>query len=131
MSGVNCHSEILQHKCSNFCKITKIREHNGRGRCTIAGSATSKNLYYKMAKKTITADRLDMRQIQLLQRINKQSLAKSKFHQERNLHMQSIINRQKAATYESELARLENARIKGPLSQESYNRMMELKAIIK
>jgi hypothetical protein len=84
-----------------------------------------------MAKKTITADRLDMRQIQLLQRINKQSLAKSKFHQERNLHMQSIINRQKAATYESELARLENARIKGPLSQESYNRMMELKAIIK
>ena len=84
-----------------------------------------------MAKKTITADRLDMRQIQLLQRINKQSLAKSKFHQERNLHMQSIINRQKAATYESELTRLENARIKGPLSQESYNRMMELKAIIK
>lgn len=84
-----------------------------------------------MAKKTITADRLDMRQIQLLQRINKQSLAKSKFHQERNLHMQSIINRQKAATYESELARLENARIKGPLSQESYNRMIELKAIIK
>jgi len=84
-----------------------------------------------MVKKTITADRLDMRQIQLLQRINKQSLAKSKFHQERNLHMQSIINRQKAATYESELARLENARIKGPLSQESYNRMMELKAIIK
>jgi hypothetical protein len=84
-----------------------------------------------MAKKTITADRLDMRQIQLLQRINKQSLAKSKFHQERNLHMQSIINRQKAATYESELNRLENARIKGPLSQESYNRMMELKAIIK
>ena len=84
-----------------------------------------------MAKKTITADRLDMRQIQLLQRINKQSLAKSKFHQERNLHMQSIINRQKAATYESELARLQNARIKGPLSQESYNRMMELKAIIK
>jgi hypothetical protein len=45
--------------------------------------------------------------------------------------MQSIINRQKAATYESELNRLENARIKGPLSQESYNRMMELKAIIK
>ena len=84
-----------------------------------------------MVKKTITADRLDMRQIQLLQRINKQSLAKSKFHQERNLHMQSIINRQKAATYESELARLENARIKGPLSQESYNRMIELKAIIK
>ena len=84
-----------------------------------------------MAKKTITADRLDMRQIQLLQRINKQSLSKSKFHQEWNLHMQSIINRQKAATYESELARLENARIKGPLSQESYNRMMELKAIIK
>jgi hypothetical protein len=84
-----------------------------------------------MAKKTITADRLDMRQIQLLQRINQQSLAKSKFHQERNLHMQSIINRQKAATYESELNRLENARIKGPLSQESYNRMMELKAIIK
>ena len=84
-----------------------------------------------MVKKTYTADRLDMRQIQLLQRINKQSLAKAKFHQERNLHMQSIINRQKAATYESELARLENARIKGPLSQESYNRMMTLKGIIK
>ena len=81
-------------------------------------------------KKLITADRLDMRQSQQLQRINKQSMAKAKFNQERNLHMQSIINRQKAATYESELARFENARIKGPFSQESYNRMVQLKGMI-
>ena len=84
-----------------------------------------------MAKrKTITADKLDMRQIQLLQRINKQSMEKAKFHQERNMHMQSIINRQKQATYESELARFETARIKGPLSQESYNRLQQLKTIL-
>ena len=84
-----------------------------------------------MKKKLITADRLDLRQIQLLQRINKQSMAKAKFHQERNMHMQSIVDRQKAATYESELARFENARIKGPLSQESYNRLQQLKAVLK
>ena len=82
-------------------------------------------------KKQITADRLDMRQIQQLQRMNRQSLAKEKFHQERNFHMQSIINRQKIATYESELSRFENARLKGRLSQESYNRMMQLKGLIK
>ena len=81
-------------------------------------------------KKTVTADKLDMRQIQLLQRINKQSMEKAKFHQERNMHMQSIIDRQKAATFESELARFENARIKGPPSQESYNRLQQLKSIL-
>ena len=84
----------------------------------------------KFKKKTVTADRLDMRMIQQLQRITKQTVQKSKDHQERNMHMQNIINRQKAATYESELARLENARIKGPLSQESYNRMMSLKGML-
>lgn len=71
-----------------------------------------------------------MRMIQQLQRINKQTVQKSKDHQERNMHMQNIINRQKAATYESELARLENARIKGPLSTESYNRMVSLKGLL-
>ena len=80
--------------------------------------------------KTLTADRLDMRQIQQLQRINRQTLAKHKFHQERNMHMQSIIDRQKAATYQSELERFENARIKGPLSAESYNRLQQLKTIL-
>ena len=49
-------------------------------------------------KKTVTADKLDMRQIQQLQRINQQSMAKAKSHQERNMHMQSIIDRAKAAT---------------------------------
>ena len=81
-------------------------------------------------KKTVTADRLDLRQIQLLQRINRQSMAKAKFHQERNMHMQSIIDRQKAANYQLELDRFENARIKGPLSQESYNRLQQLKQIL-
>ena len=81
-------------------------------------------------KKVVTADRLDMRQIQQLQRMNKQSMAKAKYHHERNMHMSSIIDRQKAATYESELARFQNARIKGPLSQESYSRMSQLKAIL-
>ena len=81
-------------------------------------------------KKTVTADGLDMRQIEQLKRINQQSMAKAKFHQERNMHMQSIIDRAKAATYESELARFENARIKGPISQESYNRLQQLKQIL-
>ena len=83
-----------------------------------------------MVKKKIGVDKLDMRMIQQLQRINKQSMAKQKNHQERNVHMASIINRQKHATYESELARLENARIKGPLQTEAYNRMTHLKAIL-
>ena len=88
--------------------------------------------YYKMAKKkkTVTADGLDMKQIQLLQRINKQSIAKVKRNEERNLYMRSFIDRQRAATYESELARFEAARIKGPLSQESYNRLQQLKTIL-
>ena len=85
-----------------------------------------------MAKKRVfTADNLDMRQIQQLQRVNRQSLAKAKFHQEKNMHIQSLIDRQKAATYESELARFENARVKGPLSQESYNRLQILKTMLK
>ena len=84
-----------------------------------------------MKKKVVTADKLDMRQIQQLQRINRQSLAKAKFHQEKNMHIQSLIDRQKAATYESELARFENARVKGPLSQESYNRLQILKTMLK
>ena len=84
----------------------------------------------KKGGKTYTADRLDMRQIQQLQRINKQTLAKHKFHQERNMHMANIINRQKAVTYESELSRLENARLKGPLSTESYARMERLKQML-
>ena len=85
-----------------------------------------------MAKKRVfTADNLDMRQIQQLQRVNRQSLVKAKFHHERNMHMQNIIDRQKAATYESELARFENARVKGPLSQQSYNRLQILKTMLK
>ena len=71
-----------------------------------------------------------MRQIQQLQQINQQSMTKAKFHQERNMHMQSIIDRQEAATFESELARFENARVKGPISQESYNRLQQLKSIL-
>ena len=84
----------------------------------------------KKVPRTVTADRLNMRDIQQLQRINKQSLAKAKFHQEKNMHIQSLIDRQKAATYESELARFENARIKGHLSQESYNRLQQLKSML-
>ena len=84
----------------------------------------------KKGAKQYTADRLDMRQIQQLQRINQQSLSKQKFHQERNKHMQDIVNKQRAATYESELARFENARIKGPLSAESYARLERLKQML-
>ena len=84
----------------------------------------------KVKQKTHTADKLDMRQIQQLQRINRQALEKHKFHQERNMHMQNIINRQKSATYESELSRFENARLQGPLSSESYARMDRLKQML-
>ena len=86
-----------------------------------------------MAKKgarVFTSDRLDMRQIQQLQRINRQTLSKQKFHQERNLHMQNIINRQRVATYESELSRFEDARLKGPLGPESYARLARLKEML-
>ena len=85
-----------------------------------------------MAKKgkTVTTDKLDMRMIQQLQRINRQALRKDKFHQERNMHMQNIINRQKSATFESEMARFENARLKGPLSAESYARLAQLKEML-
>ena len=84
-----------------------------------------------MAKKGAKgAVQLNMLQIQQLQRINRQALSKHKFHQERNMHMQNIINRQRAATYESELARFEDARLKGPLSAESYARLERLKQML-
>ncbi len=75
--------------------------------------------------------KLDMRMVQQLQRINKQALQKHKFQQEKSMHLQNIANRQRNATYESELARFENARIKGPLSAESYARLQELKELLK
>ena len=85
----------------------------------------------EMVHKGKTVDKLDMRMIQQLQRINKQALAKEKFHMERNMHMQNIANRQRSATYESELARFENARLKGPLNTESYARLEKLKEMLK
>ena len=77
-----------------------------------------------------TADKLDMRQVQQLQRINKEAMAKHKFHQERNQHMQNMINRQKAATFESELDRFEHARLQGPLTTESNARLERLKELL-
>ena len=46
------------------------------------------------------------------------------------MHIQCRIDIHKAATYESEVAQFENARITGPLSQESYNRLQQLKAML-
>ena len=79
-------------------------------------------------KNTIT--NLDMHQVQQLQKINREALQKHKFHQERNMHMASMINRQKIATYEGELDRFEHARIKGPLSAEANTRLKELKVLL-
>ena len=79
-------------------------------------------------KNTIT--NLDMHQVQQLQKINREALQKHKFHQERNMHMASMINRQKIATYEGELDRFEHARIKGPLSAEANARLKELKVLL-
>jgi len=82
-------------------------------------------------QKSAVAGKLDMRMVQQLQRINKQALKKHKFQQERSMHMQNLANRQRNATYESELSRFENARLKGPLSTESYARLQELKELLK
>ena len=80
----------------------------------------------RKAKKTHTADRLDMHSIQKLQRINKQALEKHKFHQEREQFMRKMIDRQKANTYEIERDRLRAAELKGPLSTEAYARKERL-----
>ena len=80
--------------------------------------------------KTVTNDKMNMRMIQQLQRINQQALQKEKFHQERKMHINNIINRQRAATYESELDRFENARIKGPLGVEANARLEHLKKML-
>ena len=80
----------------------------------------------RKAKKTHTADRLDMHQVQKLQRINKQALEKHKFHQGREQFMRKMIDRQKANTYEIERDRLRAAELKGPLSTEAYARKEKL-----
>ena len=46
------------------------------------------------------------------------------------MHMASMINRQKIATYEGELDRFEHARIKGPLDTEANARLKELKTLL-
>ncbi len=84
-----------------------------------------------MAKRPAGVGNLNMRMVQQLQRINKQALQKHKFQQEKSMHLQNIANKQRNATYESELARFENARIKGPLSAESYARLQELKELLR
>ena len=90
------------------------------------------HMKYKRAqprqKNTIT--NLDMHQVQQLQKINREALQKHKFHQERNMHMTNMINRQKIATYEGELDRFEHARIKGPLNTEANARLKELKTLL-
>ena len=85
----------------------------------------------RKAKKTHTADRLDMHQIQKLQRINKQTLEKHKFHQEREAFMNKMIDRQKALTFESERDRLRAAELKGPLATEAYARKQKLIDMLK
>ena len=80
----------------------------------------------RKSKKTHTADRLNMHQIQTLQRINKQALDKHKFHQEKVQFMNKMIDRQKANTYEIERDRLRAAELKGPLSTEAYARKERL-----
>ena len=80
----------------------------------------------RKGKKTHTADRLDMHQLQKLQRINKQALDKHKFHQEKEQFMNKMIDRQKANTYEIERDRMRMAELKGPLSTEAYARKQKL-----
>ena len=80
-------------------------------------------------QKNLTTN-LDMHQVQQLQNINHAAVKKHKFHQERNMHMASMINRQKIATYEGELDRFEHARIKGPLNAEANARLKELKVLL-
>ena len=81
-------------------------------------------------KKIKKVGELDMRRVQQLQRISKQGLEKHKFHQERAAHIQGLIHKQKAATYEAELARFENARLQGPLGAEARARMDQLKKLL-
>ena len=83
------------------------------------------------AKRKPKVDQLDMHQVQQLQRINKQALEKHKFHQERELFMQKMIDRQRAITFESERDRLRAAELKGPLATEAYARKQKLIDMLK
>ena len=74
--------------------------------------------------------KLDQRALHQLQRINMQSMKKYKWHQEKNLHMASIISKQKHSNFESEYDKLQGATIKGPLAAESYNRLQQLKNLL-
>ena len=74
--------------------------------------------------------KIDHRMLHQLQRINMQSMKKYKFHQEKNIHMASIISKQKHSNFESEYDKLQGATIKGPLAVESYNRLQQLKNLL-
>ena len=80
-------------------------------------------------QKNLTTN-LNMAQVQQLKHFNHAAMQKHKFHQEREVLMRNMINRQKIATYEGEMDRFQAARIKGPLSAEANARLNELKTLL-
>ena len=73
---------------------------------------------------------MTQQQVQQLQRINRDGMKRYKFHQEREVLMDTIRRKQRISTYEGEMNRFEAARIKGPLSAEQNARLEQLKTLL-
>ena len=73
---------------------------------------------------------MTQQQVQHLQRVNRDGMKRYKFHQEREVLMDTIRRKQRISTYEGERDRFEHARIHGPLSAEQNARLERLKTLI-
>ena len=73
---------------------------------------------------------MTQQQVQHLQRVNRDGMKRHKFHQEREVLMDTIRRKQRISTYEAERDRFEAARIKGPFSKEQNARLEQLKTLL-
>ena len=80
-------------------------------------------------RKNLTTN-LTQQQVQQLKHFNQDAMKRHKFHQEREVLMDTIRRKQRISTYEGEMNRFEAARIKGPLSAEQNARLEQLKTLL-
>ena len=80
-------------------------------------------------KKNLTTG-LSQERVEHLQRLNRDGMKRYKFHQEREVLMDTIRRKQRISTYEGERDRFEHARIKGPLNKEQNARLEQLKTLL-
>ena len=73
---------------------------------------------------------MTQQQVQHLQRVNRDGMKRHKFHQEKEVLMDTIRRKQRISTYEAERDRFEAARIKGPFSKEQNARLEQLKTLL-